>query len=88
MLYPFQVSTVLHEFCHAIGMHHEQSRSDRDKHVIVHYDNIEAKNKYNLNKENTLDNNPYDYTSIMQYALQVGIYSYTVQVCRINTTCF
>ncbi|KAJ8297956.1 hypothetical protein KUTeg_024487 [Tegillarca granosa] len=60
----------MHEFCHAIGMQHEQSRNDRDKHVKVHFDNIEAKNKYNLAKEKTMDKNPYDYFSIMQYELQ------------------
>ncbi|KAJ8298379.1 hypothetical protein KUTeg_024910 [Tegillarca granosa] len=67
-------STALHEFCHALGMQHEQSRKDRDKHVIVNFDNVNENEKSNFEKEETLDKNPYDYYSVMQYELKVTFY--------------
>ena len=39
---------VKHELMHAIGFAHEQSRMDRDDHIILHEDNIidGIQNKY------------------------------------------
>uniref|UniRef100_A0A8C2DFI9 Metalloendopeptidase n=1 Tax=Cyprinus carpio TaxID=7962 RepID=A0A8C2DFI9_CYPCA len=61
-------STVQHELLHALGFNHEQTRSDRDNHIQVIWENISDDMKYNFNKINTLNQGtPYDYSSVMQY---------------------
>ncbi|XP_078540843.1 astacin-like metalloendopeptidase [Lissotriton helveticus] len=66
--------SIQHELNHALGFHHEQSRSDRDEYVMIMTENISDGNLANFNKENT--NNlglEYDYSSIMHY----GRYAFT-----------
>ncbi|XP_076877532.1 hatching enzyme 1.2-like isoform X3 [Brachyhypopomus gauderio] len=61
-------STIQHELLHALGFNHEQSRSDRDDHIRVVWENIDDNMKYNFDKINTLNQGtPYDYNSVMQY---------------------
>ncbi|KAL2088663.1 hypothetical protein ACEWY4_015562 [Coilia grayii] len=61
--------TVQHELLHALGFNHEQTRSDRDNHIRVMWDNVIQDKKHNFNKINTLNQNtPYDYNSVMQYS--------------------
>ena len=43
-------STVQHEFIHAIGFDHVQSRPDRNQYITVHYNNIQG-GQGNLNFE-------------------------------------
>ncbi|XP_076109608.1 MAM and LDL-receptor class A domain-containing protein 1-like isoform X3 [Mytilus galloprovincialis] len=70
------VSTSVHEMLHAMGGHHEQSRSDRDGYVSIAWPNVKpvwngqayVRNN-NMAKSNTQDNNPYDAESSMQYSL-------------------
>ncbi|KAL7831157.1 hypothetical protein SRHO_G00306590 [Serrasalmus rhombeus] len=59
---------VQHELLHALGFHHEQTRSDRDDHIRIVWENIIEDMKYNFEKINTLNQGtPYDYNSVMQY---------------------
>ncbi|KAI4889309.1 hypothetical protein NFI96_011106 [Prochilodus magdalenae] len=61
-------NTVQHELLHALGFNHEQTRSDRDNHIRVVWENIIEDMKYNFNIINTLNQGtPYDYNSVMQY---------------------
>nr|XP_027238660.1 zinc metalloproteinase nas-13-like [Penaeus vannamei] len=62
---------IVHEFMHAAGFWHEQSRYDRDKHVVINWKNIIGDMKYNFGKKtNRLTSDlglDYDYASVMHY---------------------
>jgi len=63
-----QIGTAVHEFGHALGMAHEQARSDRDSFVKIDWGNIQAGMEYNFdmnNKEHTASG--YDFLSVMHY---------------------
>ncbi|KAI4830419.1 hypothetical protein KUCAC02_002049 [Chaenocephalus aceratus] len=60
--------TVQHEINHALGFHHEQTRSDRDSYVRINWQNINPQMAYNFKRHDTNNlNTPYDYGSIMHY---------------------
>ncbi|XP_042320370.1 meprin A subunit beta [Sceloporus undulatus] len=67
-----RIATIEHEFLHALGFWHEQSRSDRDDYVTIMRDRIQAGKESNFNKydDKTSDflNIPYDYNSVMHYS--------------------
>uniref|UniRef100_A0A8C5QKY2 Meprin A subunit n=1 Tax=Leptobrachium leishanense TaxID=445787 RepID=A0A8C5QKY2_9ANUR len=67
-----RIATIQHEFLHALGFWHEQSRPDRDDYVAIIWDRILAGRENNFNKYNdtrsTALNVPYDYTSVMHYS--------------------
>uniref|UniRef100_A0AAZ1XUJ2 Metalloendopeptidase n=1 Tax=Oreochromis aureus TaxID=47969 RepID=A0AAZ1XUJ2_OREAU len=57
-----------HEFMHALGFVHEQSRSDRDNYVTIIWKNIMPEHVHNFRKQVTNNlNSPYDYNSVMHY---------------------
>ncbi|CAF3376573.1 unnamed protein product [Rotaria sp. Silwood1] len=65
-------ATVMHEFIHALGFWHEQSRPDRDNYVTIDFNNVQPGKEHNFNKysfeiTDTL-NLPYDYNSVMHYS--------------------
>ncbi|KAF8383931.1 nas-31 [Pristionchus pacificus] len=64
--------TAAHEFGHALGFFHAQSRADRDTAITLIPANVQNGWLDQFNKETDRTNNnfgmPYDYGSVMQYA--------------------
>ncbi|CAL1261127.1 unnamed protein product [Larinioides sclopetarius] len=71
------VGIIIHEFMHAVGFWHEQSRADRDNYVTIMWENIQQGQTHNFAKytDGRLHhlNEAYDYNSIMHY----GPYDFT-----------
>lgn len=64
------VGTAVHEFGHALGLWHEQSRSDRDDYIEVKWCNIKEDKIDNFKKRvssRDQDVGPYNYGSVMHY---------------------
>uniref|UniRef100_UPI0037E7CB92 hatching enzyme 1.2-like n=1 Tax=Semicossyphus pulcher TaxID=241346 RepID=UPI0037E7CB92 len=69
------VGNLCHELIHALGLHHEHTRNDRDQYISVQWQSIVPgrKNNFKMKHGNTL-NLPYDINSIMHY----GSYFFSV----------
>jgi astacin len=62
------LGTVVHEFFHALGVYHEQSRSDRDSFVTINFQNITSGREGNFQiAGNSDDIGSYNYSSLMHY---------------------
>ena len=65
----YSARIIIHEFIHAIGFDHEQSRPDRDKYVRINLSNIprRVQNQFVIAKGSNTYGVPYDFKSIMHY---------------------
>ncbi|TKS74150.1 Meprin A subunit beta [Collichthys lucidus] len=67
-----RLGTVEHEFLHALGFWHEQSRADRDDYVSIMWDRIKPGKEHNFRTyDDTVSSAlgvPYDYGSVMHYS--------------------
>ncbi|XP_023121320.2 astacin-like metalloprotease toxin 5 isoform X2 [Amphiprion ocellaris] len=62
------VGNLCHEIIHALGFHHEHTRTDRDQYITVNWQSIKPKSKRNFEvKHGDTLNLPYDLNSIMHY---------------------
>jgi hypothetical protein len=62
--YPY---VIVHELMHAIGIYHEQQRSDRDNYIRINWDNIQSGLEYNFTSRVARPHGDYDFDSLMHY---------------------
>jgi len=66
--------TIAHELMHALGFHHEQSRSDRDKYVFLDFNQLPGQqDQYFKEESGNAYSTSYDYQSLMHYPRSNGM---------------
>jgi len=68
----YQIGKIQHEFLHSLGIHHTQTRHDRDDYVTVYKDRVQGGfwNNFETQSSRIFDtfDLPYDYKSVMHYS--------------------
>jgi hypothetical protein len=59
---------IVHELMHALGIWHEQQRSDRDTFVQIEWANIQTGQDHNFTIRTGTNHGPYDFESVMHYS--------------------
>ncbi|MFG0275297.1 MAG: FG-GAP-like repeat-containing protein, partial [Phycisphaerales bacterium] len=59
---------IVHELMHALGIWHEQQRSDRDTYVQIEWANIQTGQDHNFTIRTGTNHGPYDFDSVMHYS--------------------
>ena len=75
----FSPRNIMHELFHTLGVSHYHQRSDRDKYVKIHWDNITpdlhfayCKDRSGDNGESSTYGTDYDFKSFMHYMAGAG----------------
>ena len=82
--------TLLHEFLHAAGVYHEQSRPDRNMHVYFDLTGLSEEAKQNFDRRDGQSIGGYDYSSLMHYgpwAFNVGRQTIFCKIIRYPMPC-